>query len=210
MKPRLLGGTMGLLLGGILAVGLWTQTSCTKSTTTTATAAKENAAATTQEQAAAPEKEAAAATQAPQPAATQKPAATTQKKTATPTQKPAATPTAKAAATSAKVPKDIIILKGNPMGGVKFLHTAHNKGRKIKCETCHHPSKTEKPATAAQQACSDCHSKTAQPPMKTNYKAAFHNAAATAGICIDCHKAENAKGMKAPTKCTECHKKENV
>ncbi len=111
---------------------------------------------------------------------------------------------------AAKAPKDTIILKGNPMGGVKFLHSAHTKDRAIKCDTCHHPSKTEKPATAAQQACSDCHAKTAAAPMKTNYKGAFHDAMAKKGICIDCHTAENAKGKKAPTKCTECHKKENA
>jgi Class III cytochrome C family len=109
-----------------------------------------------------------------------------------------------------KVPKDVIILKGNPMGGVKFLHTAHSKDRNIKCTTCHHPSKTEKPATAATQACSDCHTKTATAPMKTSYKLAFHDAMAKKGICIDCHLAENAKGKKAPTKCTECHQKANV
>jgi hypothetical protein len=109
-----------------------------------------------------------------------------------------------------KVPQDIIILKGNPMGGVKFLHTAHSKERNIKCETCHHPSKAEKPATAAQQRCSDCHGKTAAAPMKTNYKTAFHDATAKKGICIDCHLKENAAGKKAPTKCTECHQKANV
>ncbi|MFB3917598.1 MAG: cytochrome c3 family protein [Terriglobales bacterium] len=108
-----------------------------------------------------------------------------------------------------KAPKDIIIMPA-PQGGVKFLHKAHSTERGAKCETCHHPSKTEKPATAAQQACSDCHAKVAQAPMKTKLQAAFHNPAATAGICIDCHKAENAKGKKAPTKCMECHKKENV
>src|SRR5512144_1206327 len=93
-----------------------------------------------------------------------------------------------------KTPKDVIILKGNPMGGVKFMHTAHTKERAIKCETCHHPSKTEKPATAAQQACSDCHQKAAAAPMKTNFKAAFHDATAKKGVCIDCHTKENAAG----------------
>jgi hypothetical protein len=109
-----------------------------------------------------------------------------------------------------KVPKDVIILKGAPLGGVKFLHTAHSKERNIKCETCHHPSKTEKSSTAAQQACTDCHTRIAKAPMKTKLQAAFHNPTATTGICIDCHKAENAKGKKAPTKCLECHKKENA
>ena len=32
---------------------------------------------------------------------------------------------------------DTVILKGNPMGGVKFMHSAHAKDRNIKCETCH-------------------------------------------------------------------------
>jgi hypothetical protein len=109
-----------------------------------------------------------------------------------------------------KVAKDTIILKGNPMGGVKFMHSAHVKDRKIKCETCHHASKPEKAATAKEQACSDCHTKTAAAPMKTTYKLAFHDATAKKGICIDCHLAENAKGKKAPTKCTECHQKANV
>ncbi len=109
-----------------------------------------------------------------------------------------------------KAPQDTIILKGNPMGGVKFLHSAHAKGRGIKCDTCHHPSKTEKPATAATQACSDCHTKAATAPMKTTYKLAFHDAMAKKGICIDCHLAQNAKGKKAPTKCTECHQKANA
>jgi Class III cytochrome C family len=117
---------------------------------------------------------------------------------------------AKEQGASKKVPKDVIILKGAPMGGVKFMHTAHSKDRNVKCETCHHPSKTEKPATAAQQACTDCHASMAKPPMKTKLQAAFHNGTATAGICIDCHKAENATGKKAPTKCLECHKKTNV
>lgn len=46
--------------------------------------------------------------------------------------------------------------------------------------------------------------------MKTKLQAAFHNPTATAGLCIDCHKAEDAKGKKAPVKCADCHKKENV
>ena len=109
-----------------------------------------------------------------------------------------------------KVAPDTVILKGNPMGGVKFMHTAHSKERDIKCETCHHGSKPEKAATAKEQACSDCHSKTAAAPMKTTFKLAFHDATAKKGTCIDCHVAENAKGKKAPTKCTECHQKANV
>jgi len=107
-------------------------------------------------------------------------------------------------------PKDTVILKGSPMGGVKFEHKLHSTGRGIKCETCHHASKPEKALTAAQQACFGCHTKPATAPMKTARQGAFHNPTATKGTCIDCHKTVNAQGKKAPTKCMECHKKENV
>ena len=107
-------------------------------------------------------------------------------------------------------PKDTVILKGAPMGGVKFDHKAHAEMRKTPCETCHHASKPEKPAKAPQQACTDCHTKPTQAGMKTGIQAAFHNPTAQAGTCIDCHKAQNAKGKKAPTKCLDCHKKENT
>lgn len=110
----------------------------------------------------------------------------------------------------AKAPQDVIILKGSPMGGVKFLHKAHTQDRGVKCATCHHASKPEKPSKVAAQSCADCHTKTVAAPMKTNFKAAFHNPTATAGLCIDCHKKEVAAGKKAPTKCTECHQKANV
>ena len=111
-----------------------------------------------------------------------------------------------------KKPPEVVVLKGAPMGGVKFDHKAHSVTNKIKCETCHHASKPEKPLTSPQQACTDCHTKTATPPMKTKLQAAFHNPTAQAGLCIDCHKEEIAKGKKAPApgKCAECHKKENV
>ena len=58
-----------------------------------------------------------------------------------------------------------------------------------------------------QQACRSCHEKAAAAPMKTKRQAAFHNPAATAGTCIDCHKKEATAGKKAPTKCADCHKK---
>ena len=95
------------------------------------------------------------------------------------------------------------------MGGVRLEHKAHVERAGRNCATCHHPSRPEKPATAPQQACSDCHTKVATPPMKTKYQAAFHNPMARAGTCIDCHQAENAAGKHAPLKCAECHKKEN-
>ncbi|HVZ16529.1 MAG TPA: cytochrome c3 family protein [Terriglobales bacterium] len=101
-----------------------------------------------------------------------------------------------------------VILKGAPMGGVKFDHKAH--AGMAKCDTCHHASKPEKALASPHQKCQDCHTSTATAPMKTKAQAAFHNPTATAGTCIDCHKAENAKGKKAPTKCTECHQKANA
>jgi hypothetical protein len=46
--------------------------------------------------------------------------------------------------------------------------------------------------------------------MKTATRGAFHDPMAKKGTCVDCHVAEAAKGKKAPTKCADCHKKENV
>jgi cytochrome c5 len=107
----------------------------------------------------------------------------------------------------------IVILKGNPMGGVKFNHTEHVKAADNKCETCHHASKAEKPMKGKEENCQDCHTKTATAPMKTTAKLAFHDAMAKKGICIDCHVQKAAAGVKgtpAPGKCSDCHKKENV
>ena len=109
-----------------------------------------------------------------------------------------------------KQPKDTYILKGAPMGGVKFDHKAHQAAADKKCETCHHASKSEKPSKAAQEACTDCHTTTAAAPMKTKLQAAFHDPTAKKGTCIDCHTKAAAAGKKAPTKCMECHKKDNV
>ena len=105
---------------------------------------------------------------------------------------------------------DTVILKGAPLGGVKFDHKLHAKDRGVKCATCHHASKPEKPMAAANQKCIDCHTKAAVAPMKTPTRGAFHDPMAKKGTCVDCHVAEVAKGKKAPIKCNECHKKENV
>jgi len=101
-----------------------------------------------------------------------------------------------------------IILKGAPLGAVKFDHTAHLKVAG-KCEICHHASKPEKPLKAPQEACTDCHTNPATPPVTTKLQAAFHNPTATAGLCVDCHKKQNASGKAAPVKCAECHQKAN-
>jgi hypothetical protein len=106
-------------------------------------------------------------------------------------------------------PPATVILKGSPLGGVKFDHAAHGKIVGDKCETCHHASKAEKPGKAKQEKCQLCHEKVATAPMKTKAQAAFHDPMAKKGICIDCHLKDTTK--KAPlTPCGTCHKKENV
>lgn len=105
-------------------------------------------------------------------------------------------------------PQAPIVLKGAPMGAVKFAHVAHLKVAG-KCDICHHASKPLKPLSSPQQACTDCHTRPPTPPVVTGLPAAFHNAAATAGLCIDCHRRQNAAGKAAPTKCEECHQKDN-
>ena len=113
-------------------------------------------------------------------------------------------------AQSAEKPADVMILKGSPLGAVKFPHKLHAETYAGgKCQTCHHPSKPEKPATAPQQACRDCHTTPPQPGMKTNRQAAFHNPMAKSGTCIDCHLKEKAAGKNPPTTCMQCHKKSN-
>jgi hypothetical protein len=107
-----------------------------------------------------------------------------------------------------QVPKAPILLKGAPMGGVKFDHSTHLKVAP-KCETCHHATKPAKPLKTPQEACNDCHTKPATPPVTTNLQNAFHNPTATAGLCIDCHKKENTGGKAAPVKCADCHQKAN-
>ena len=139
------------------------------------------------------------AIEVPMPTETAKPAQTTP---ATP-QEPAPAEPKKAVA------KDVIVLTGSPLGGVRFEHKLHLARAGNNCATCHHPSRPEKPASAPQQACSDCHTKVAAAPMKTKHQAAFHDPMAQSGTCIDCHKAENAKAKKAPLNCMDCHKQEN-
>jgi hypothetical protein len=111
--------------------------------------------------------------------------------------------------TQEKAP-DVVILKGNPMGGVKFNHTAHAKKAGDKCEICHHASKAEKPLKTPHENCQNCHTRTVAAPMKTMARSAFHDGPGKKGICIDCHVKEAAAKKQAPLKCAECHKKENV
>jgi len=138
---------------------------------------------------------------APEPARPQEP--TPAPATSSAPQKPVATALGKTTA------KEFVVLTGAPLGGVRLAHTLHVERAGNACTRCHHASRPEQPATAPQQACADCHTKVAASPMTTKYQAAFHNPMAQSGTCIDCHKAENAKGKHAPVKCAECHKKDN-
>jgi len=97
-----------------------------------------------------------------------------------------------------------VVLKGAPLGGVKFDHAKHAKMEGVKCTQCHHPSKPEKAMKGTAENCTNCHVKTAVAPMTTGVQKAFHN------TCQACHKEKVAAGKPAPMKCTECHKKENV
>jgi competence protein ComEA len=135
--------------------------------------------------------------------AKQQPAAAETSKPKTPATKTAASAPPQSSQQKTTAPTKPILLTGNPMGGVRFEHSKHP----VACDTCHHASREPKPGKAAQQACTDCHTKPTQPGMKTGKQAAFHNATATAGTCIDCHK---KSGGAAPIKCAQCHKKENA
>jgi len=112
-----------------------------------------------------------------------------------------------ALAQAEKAPTTVILPA--PQGGVKFDHAKHSKMEGVKCETCHHASKPEKPSKTAHQKCGECHAKTAAAPMKTNSQNAFHKAMAKSGLCIDCHTKAAAAKKVAPLKCPECHKKDN-
>ena len=112
-------------------------------------------------------------------------------------------------AASQQAPAQPIAMKGPTMGAVMFPHSAHTHVAG-KCEVCHHAAKPEKPLKAPQEACTDCHTKPPGPPVNTSLQAAFHNPSATSGLCISCHKTENAEGKAAPVKCADCHTKESV
>jgi hypothetical protein len=106
-------------------------------------------------------------------------------------------------------PSNVIVLKDAPTGKVRFDHSLHLKVA-AKCELCHHASKPQKPLKSQQEACADCHTQPAKPPVTTKRQAAFHNPTATAGLCITCHKTENQQGKAAPVHCTDCHRPEKT
>ena len=62
-------------------------------------------------------------------------------------------------------PPDPSVLKtlNSPIGPVTFNHTKHaSKEGGAQCTDCHHASKPAQPLKAAQQKCSDCHTKPAK------------------------------------------------
>jgi hypothetical protein len=97
-----------------------------------------------------------------------------------------------------KIPDTVTLkLDGAKMAPVTFSHITHAQKAKVNCNVCHHKDKDLKEA----QACRTCHQlagiKDNAPPIKD----ALHKK------CQTCHKESAAKGINAPTKCTECHKK---
>ncbi|MHB1191832.1 MAG: cytochrome c3 family protein [Longimicrobiales bacterium] len=93
-------------------------------------------------------------------------------------------------------------------GRVVFHHKTH--GEKFECASCHHEAMAEKAFERPRQKCSDCHTDPPTPPMTTTQRNAMHDTEARAGICFDCHKAEEAKGAKVPTRCADCHVRESA
>jgi hypothetical protein len=161
----------------------------------------------------------AAATEAPaETPAAWSATASSQASATTPTEQPLAPPAAPTsaaprtpqpgpAATQLAAPAGKLTLPAK-LGAVTFDHEQHAK-RASDCTICHHPSRLQKPQVSENQACRDCHTQPAAPPMKTGLQAAFHDPKAGSGTCIDCHKKHvaPAKGGSAPVKCLECHQK---
>lgn len=122
---------------------------------------------------------------------------------ATPASSPATPPQP-----AAERPKGKLTLPAK-LGAVTFDHEAHAGKQAIACETCHHPSRPQKPQAVDNQPCRDCHTQPPAAPMKTSLQAAFHDPRGGSGTCIDCHKKHVAasKVGSAPVKCLECHKR---
>ena len=106
-------------------------------------------------------------------------------------------------------PQGPIILKGAPMGAVKFDHTSHLKVAG-KCDVCHHASKPAKPLKSPQEACTDCHTRPATPPVTTNLQGGVPQSHRDGGYFASiATREQNASGKAAPVKCADCHQKAN-
>jgi hypothetical protein len=133
---------------------------------------------------------------------------------AEPSSPPAAPPRAESPAPAQRAPAGLpereppagTVTLPAKLGAVTFDHKKH-VGRAPSCATCHHESRPEKPLEAQQQACRDCHTQPAVAPMKTSLRDAHHDAKASAGTCVSCHKQPANQGKPVPLKCADCHKK---
>ena len=97
-----------------------------------------------------------------------------------------------------KMPDTVTLkLEGAKMAPVAFSHTTHTQKTKIGCSVCHHKDKDPKEA----RTCGTCHQTAGAKDNTPSAQDAFHKK------CQTCHKESTAKGVKAPTQCTECHKK---
>jgi hypothetical protein len=97
-----------------------------------------------------------------------------------------------------KIPDTVTLkLQGAMMAPVTFSHITHTQKTKIDCASCHHKDKDPKEALS----CRTCHQVTGTNNGAPPGKDVFHLK------CQTCHKESSAKGVKAPTLCTECHKK---
>jgi hypothetical protein len=97
-----------------------------------------------------------------------------------------------------KMPDTVTLkLEGAAMAPVTFSHVTHAQKAKIDCVSCHHKDKDPKES----RACRTCHQVTGSKESAPPAKDIFHLK------CQTCHKESTAKGVKAPTLCTECHKK---
>jgi hypothetical protein len=114
--------------------------------------------------------------------------------------------TAAASLPERRQPEGKIVLPAKT-GAVTFDHKRHAE-KAPDCATCHHESRPEKPLVAKQQACRECHTPQATPPMMTSLRNAFHDGKAAAGICVDCHRKAANTTPPAPAKCADCHKKD--
>jgi hypothetical protein len=112
-----------------------------------------------------------------------------------------ATLAAQAAATAATGPDTIVYTSAR--GTVTFTHGSH--ARMTDCVSCHHESRPEKPLQSEFQKCGACHTDPATEPVRTSWRAAFHDTVKKEGMCYTCHKAEAANGRQVPMQCGECH-----
>jgi hypothetical protein len=98
-----------------------------------------------------------------------------------------------------KAAPDVVTLKleGAKMAPVAFPHKMHIEKAKVDCAVCHHKDKDPKQP----ESCLKCHQVKEVKDNAPVARDAFHNR------CQTCHKQNVAKGVNAPTKCTECHKK---